>query len=368
MFMKKIKSQIITTLFAFILLTNAVAQESTDHIKPAQITFFSPLGTNGQASAKTMNHFSLNMLYGTSAGVFGCELGGLVNVTNGPVSGLQMAGLGNFTSGEIVGAQLSGLINTNSSSLRGLQMAGLINTIKSNNENSDRIASSSGAQFSGLINIHEPAMKGFQMAGLANIQQGDFNGVQMSGLLNKANNISGVQFGIINIADTVKKGIPIGLLNFIKDGYMAVEVESNESFYSNINFKTGISRFYSIWSLSYEEQNGRNYWATGFGFGGLMPVSHRMAVNIDAISYQVNEDEWWTDELNSLNKLKVNASYQLMPNLAIYGGMSVNVFVTQLKDHENDQSRFKFPDTFYKDQSGKTDVYIYPGFNAGLRF
>lgn len=386
MYLQSIKFFTLSILLSLTSLSSLKAQSDSIIIRPIQISFVTPIGTNGKLSDQTVNNFSYNVLFGSSAGVSGLELGGLVNKTNGSIIGAQFAGLGNLGKGNLKGAQISGLINT-VAYFRGLQAAGIINISADTVATTDgsSVAPTNGGQISGVININRSSIEGLQAAGVVNLnadslkgaqiaglinKSNHVQGVQISGLLNKTKTLSGVQFGIINIADTIQKGVQVGLINIVKNGYKAIELESNESFYGNINFKMGSQRLYTIFSVAYKEQNGANIWAPGFGLGTYISLSQKAGLNIDAINYQVNEDEWWTSELNQLNKLKINGSYQFMNHLTLYGGVSLNVMVTKIKtSEENPGGRlFETPNSFYDETHGSTRVIIYPGINVGIRF
>lgn len=378
------KGIVLIIIFCLIHINFIKAQEQDSVYKykrPAQITFVHPIGTNGLKAKETINNFSINMLMGSSAGVAGMEMGGLLNATYGNTSGVQVAGLGNYNAGNIHGVQLSGIYNI-TSSFRGVQTAGLfnINKVASDDGNIQR-----GLQMAGIINVGKNTMEGLQVAGLINLQadslkgvqfSGLFNnaeavsGVQVAGIINKAKVLSGVQFGLINIVDTLKNGVQVGLINIAKNGYRSVELEYNESFQLSINYKMGVSHFYSILSLAYTEHDDKRFWAPGFGLGTFRPITKNIGINIDAIHYQVNEDEWWTEEVNMLEKLKVTGSYQLGQRLSIYAGAALNVQITKIKDAEEGTiaSMLKTPDSFYDETHDNTRVTIYPGFSAGIRF
>lgn len=384
---KQLTIFLVTAVF-FAGIANMPAKADDDEkVMPLQITFVYPLGTNGTAAANTINHFSLNLLWGASGGVRGAEVAGLLNITNGTIVGAQAAGLGNIASGNVRGAQIGGILNT-AAAIKGVQAAGIINiSSKESNQEDDEIQTwSTGAQISGLLNIQDHNMKGTQaaglmnlhaasfqgaqIAGLANNNQEEVKGAQIAGLLNKTKKLSGVQIGLINIADTVEKGVQVGLINIAQKGYSTLEIESNESFYTNISYKMGVKRFYSIFSIAYKDQNGKPLWAPGFGFGTAMSLGQKTDINFDLVSFQVNEDEWWTNRHNQLNKLKINASYRLSKKLALYGGVSVNVLVTEIKDDEGiPYDRLFKPRHSYLDETHKnTRVIIFPGINAGIRF
>lgn len=333
----------------------------------AQITFVYPLGTEGKSSVLSSYHFSLNMLWGITGGIKGVEMGSLVNQTKGTVKGTQLGGLANFATETVEGAQFAGIINT-SKRLQGTQFGGIVNLANSNAQEEEE--PSTGLQAAGILNIERQSMVGAQMA-LINITKDNLKGAQIGGLLNKASTVSGIQIGLINMADTVEKGVQIGLLNLVKHGmYKAVEIEFNESFYANATYKLGTQRFYSILSLGFKTQNQTEIWAPGFGFGTYFPVGKITGINIDAITYHVNEGEWWTSKENSLHKLKINCSFQIAPKVALFGGFSMNLQVSSIKDAEGKPigSMLNTPGTFYDKVNDNTHLKLYPGFNAGIRF
>lgn len=341
--------------------------DNSSPTSPAQVTFLYPLGTEGKSSLLSSYHFSLNMLWGITGGISGAEIGGLLNQTKGAVTGAQFGGLGNLVSDKVSGVQFSGIINT-SAKLQGAQFGGLANMANSGIDAEDEV--STGVQVAGILNLEANSMKGAQL-GLINITKNNIKGAQIGGLFNKAATVSGVQIGLINMADTVEKGVQIGLLNLVKHGmYTAIEVEANESFYANATYKLGTRRFYSIVTVGFKTQNKTEFWAPGFGFGTYFPVGNITGINIDALTYHVNEGEWWTSKENSLHKLKINCSFQVAPKLALFAGFSMNLQVSSIKDAEGrpSGSLLKTPGAFYDKVNTDTYLKLYPGFNAGIRF
>lgn len=67
----------------------------------------------------------------------------------------------------------------------------------------------------GFVNIVEGSGLGWQ-AGVVNYNKGQFLGAQ-TGFFNYAGNMTGLQFGFINWANTMKRGIQIGLANIIEN-------------------------------------------------------------------------------------------------------------------------------------------------------
>lgn len=400
-------------LFSFILLSsygaNANKWEDDDGKQRfAQITFISPLGTNGVNSSITTNKISLNLLMGTSGGVNGFEFGGFHNTTKGDVRGFQAAGFGNVTAGITKGFQFGGLYNVDLGLTTGAQIAGITNVIHGpakgfhfagiNNYVSDeswafqasgianvtpegnhglQLAGISnvngkegeGAQIAGITNVNYGKPSKFQLAGIANVSSNGIAGAQIAGILNYSKKLSGFQLALINVADTLEKGVPLGLISVVKGGYYAFELEVNDAFWINATYKMGVPKLYNIWTVGFQHQNGNEMWGVGFGLGTILPAGKKWGLNFDLTATHVNENEWWTEDLNLLNRLKINAWVDLGP-LQIYGGPSLNVYITNLVNEEGvPGGNLITPEwSFIDETSGETRTIVYPGFNFGIRF
>lgn len=86
-----------------------------------------------------------------------------------------------------------------------------------------------GIQWAG-VGIVEGGFTGWQGGGLASITRGEFTGLQTGvytnvgggsgvqlGWINTAEEFSGLQFGFVNITNTMTSGLQIGLINIIKN-------------------------------------------------------------------------------------------------------------------------------------------------------
>lgn len=388
-----------------------------------QASFISPLGTNGLNSWNVTNRFSVNLLAGYAGGVNGVEFSGLgsvlkktmrgaqfnglgsiviektkgvqcsglfnigigqikaaqfagllnmcldtvkaaqfaglANISGGPMKGFQAAGLVNISAGHVKGFQVSGLANVNADTTRGFQLSGLVNYAPGT-----RVT-----QVSGLVNVVPGNNKGLQIGGLANISTGRLSGTQIAGFFNYAGKLKGVQIGVINYVDSLEKGVPIGFLSFVKNGYTAFEIGATETLFGVISFKTGIRQFYNILSVGGGYRDGFSLFAWGYGLGTFIPVSNKVGLSVDGICYQVNEGEWFTRRLNLLNKLNINASWQIARHFAIYGGLSWNVTVSDITDEYGD---LVYPhvapfSVFDKTYDEHLNVRMYPGVSAGIR-
>lgn len=120
--------------------------------------------------------------------------------------------------------------------------------------------------------------------------------------------------------------------------------------------------------MGYRLAAGHSRYGLGWGFGSEIDLGKDAFMNIEALATQVGENEIWTKKLNLLNQLKLNFGAELTPGLAIYGGPSFNVMVSDYKTHDGRiGSGIKPSWTFYDKTSGNTNVAMWPGFNVGLR-
>jgi len=290
----------------------------------------------------------------------GAYFAGLANFSNGNSRGAQFSGLANINTGEMNGAQVSGLANVNVKDMKGAQIAGLSNIT----------TGTAQTQIAGLANIVTQESSGLQLAGLTNVSPKEHKGSQISGLLNYTKTLNGFQLSVVNITDTIKKGIPIGFISIVTHGYRRLEIEGNEVLFANLNFKTGLTKFYNIFSVGYRFKGEKQYWGVTYGFGTLMPISQKFNFNFDLTATHINEDEAWTNELNLLNRFKFNASYLLTNRLEIFGGPSLNVAVSKLQNSEGEVVGSSIVPSygFYDENIRGTNVKMYVGFNIGLRF
>lgn len=364
-------------LFVFSCIAVIAQDQNVSENRAFQISFITPLGTNGLDSWKISNNVSVNIFAGYNGGLDGFEIGGFynglhkdmrgvqlagfVNTVLGNMTGLQGSGFANFVKGESKGTQLSGFTNVALNDFTGLQASGFANYAKN---------IPSGVQISGFANVNLGDIKGVQASGFANINKGKTDGAQISGFFNYTKKLKGIQISFVNIADSVESGLPIGFFSYVKNGYHKFEFGGNESLYCVASFKTGTTKFYNIFSLGININNNNLFWGFGYGIGTLIPVSEKISVNVDLISYQINDDMFRTYyNFNSLNKLNVNAAMQLTDGLAVFGGISWNVLVSDVYDYEGNHIEADLaPWSVYNRTQNNINVKMYPGFSLGLRF
>lgn len=393
--MKTIKFKTALTALFFIIISGKAQTQSNvqvNTIRPLQISFISPMGTNGTDSWRISNNFSLNIFAGYNGGVEGCEISGFYNVIKGNVNGLQIGGFGNTNMGSVNGCQIAGFSNVSKLKVRGLQLAGFTNVVTDSCDggqisgfaNVVKGTSSGlqlsgftnvsegmpvGAQITGFANVNRGDANGLQIAGFANVNDGDIQGVQISGFVNITRKLTGSQIGFINIADTVENGIALGFLSIVKKGYRTFEISGNESLFAVASFKTGTEKFYNILSVGSRLESNFISWGWGYGIGTLIPVNEKIKLNLDAVAYHINRDEWWTGHLNMLNKIDLCAAMQLSEKFSVFGGITWNIHISDIHDDEGYPVNSSLVSWHSYDKTRRnTNVKMYPGFKAGIRF
>ncbi len=424
--MKTITTSILVLLFGVASLAQDTATASTDNdtmkVRPFQMTFVPPMSTNGVESSNIINKVSVNIFAGYNGGTQGVELSGFVAVDKKDVSGGQFSGFGNIVGGNSNGVQAAGFFNTTRGNFRGAQLAGFHNYASDTlwgtqaaGFNNTLRGSMQGAQFAGFANVatknsvglqgagfvntltgnltgtqlagfcnvvtdtiiggqvsgyvnYAKEVKGPQLTGFVNIVSGEIEGVQASGFVNYATRVKGVQLSFINLADTVD-GVSIGFLSLVRKGYHKFELKTSESLHMMGSFKTGVYRFYNIFSAGVNFGD-RMRWAYGYGLGTYIPFSEKLGLNIDATAYHINEEEAFTDEVNLLNRLDADIVFKLGKSFELAVGPSINVLVSRYYDSENNQLGSNIaPYHFYnRTTSGGTNVKMWAGGNLAIRF
>ncbi|MCK8493915.1 STN domain-containing protein [Spirosoma sp. RP8] len=342
-----------------------------------QVSLVPYIGTNHRLSGRIINRLSFNALVGYSFGVRSFEVGGLLNLVQADVHGFQAGGLGNLVGRNVTGAQFGGLFNVAGGQVNGFQAGGLFNV---------NLKQASGVQVGGLFNAtlgDQPGMvqiggllnfaggsiDGVQLAGLVNYARNDVRGWQISGLLNRARTVTrGHQIGLINLADSVEK-VPIGLFSHVrKGGYRRIEVATDEVNLLNIAYRTGVRRFYNIFTAGTSfERIGSPTVSAGYGLGTAFTLSRRTMMSLEATAHHLFYNRGYYEN-NQQIRLGTLIETRFSKHLSLAFGPSVNWYfsedeasrpVTQptLSLFDNRVSAF-----------GSTYHWGWIGFQAGLRF
>jgi len=326
-----------------------------------QVSLIPYIGTNWKVTGSIVNRFSFNILAGYTGGLQGVELGGLLNITRNEISGWQIGGLGNIVGGRgkgwqigglfnfdmgrfegvqigglfnyapdtIVGVQISGLTNIITGKIKGVQISGLTNIVTKNSDGwllsgllNLTLKESRKVQITGLVNYCDNS-EGLQLAGLVNISRRYNSGVQIAGLVNYATTLHGLQLGVVNVCNTVEKGVPIGLFSYVQEGYHLFEVSGNEIFYLNVAFRSGTRSFYNFVQAGI----GSDYKVQGsYGIGTIFTLKRKWSMNLDASAGFVYHPVG-TEYHGLLLKVNPAVEHRFAKHFGLFLGPAYNCFV-----------------------------------------
>ncbi|MDN5286674.1 MAG: carboxypeptidase-like regulatory protein [Mucilaginibacter sp.] len=314
---------------------------------PYQISLAPGLSTHGMYNSQIVDHVSLNIWGGYTAGIDGFEMAGVFNINRKDMSFFQVAGVFNFVGGSTKGIQLAGIFNNVQNNASGAQVAGIINRAHN---------FTGGVQMAGIVNIDQQA-SGFQVAGAFNSTQSFNGGVQMAGLfnnsekskgmqlasifnrsagetgsqfsaiLNIAKKVKGFQFALVNIADS--SDYAIGVLNFIRNGEKSIALSTDESFYTHLDFRSGGRVLYSLLGFAYQFGNYKSKYAFDIGFGAHIINHSKFSLNTEYTS-QVYTD--FKNKLYQTNSIKVLPGYKFNKFMRLFAGPSINLTSAEIGD------------------------------------
>ncbi|MGR3812294.1 STN and carboxypeptidase regulatory-like domain-containing protein [Jiulongibacter sp. NS-SX5] len=343
--------------------------------KPFQISLLPFLGTNLRLGPVVTNDISVNIFAGYTGSVRKVEVGGFanfirkdltgvqaagaINVTGRSMSGVQAAGLGNFNIGRSSGVMAAGLLNFNVKDSRGIVASGLTNL---------SFGDQTGLMATGLSNFSFKNASGLHVAGLSNMTFGNHTGAQI-GLFNYATKLDGTQIGLVNLAyERTDKSLPIGLFSYVhKNGYRRLEINASELNHTELTFKTGVPKFYTLFSagFSYGKTN-KPLGGIGLGLGTSWKYGRRFSSNFDVsnnIYYLEEEIEYLDQQLQA----SLGFEYKIVDRLAVFVAPTFNFYVNydDTLDFSSYQLLLSERSNTWFGEAAKT--YTWLGYKFGIR-
>jgi hypothetical protein len=225
----------------------------------------------------------------------GAQFSGLSNIIGNNFIGIQVSGIANIIGNDLAGFQASGLFNIIGEYYSGVQIGGGFNIVGEK---------CSGLQATGLFNIVGERFRGVQISGLFNIIGGTLKGLQ-SGVFNVAAESDGVQIGVANIAGNSKgfqlglvnyskeenTGIPFGLVNIARNGYVRMTLWGGNEIAATVGVKFAIDRLYSIVSLGAMNLDDDISESLSYGFHyGISFPFNKLILNTD-LGYRFRDNK-----------------------------------------------------------------------------
>jgi len=323
--------------------------------------------------SETVTGFQYSNL-GNSVGqnVYGIQYAGIMNRVGGSVEGLQYAGIINLIGGKLQGLHWAGIVNIVGSGSIGAQFAGIANVVRG-----DFV----GLQWSSIANLPRGNMTGGQWSGIINRVPGNMVGVQFSGIINNVSGtLRGAQFaGIFNRARIVKRGFQgglfnysrenhgtaIGLISYVKEVGLHLDVWTDATRFGYVGIRSGTASVHNLLFAGIQTE-GESRWTVGWGVGGHFNMFGLAVFEIVGLIQHINEESgYWTEEVNSLAKLRLILGWQPAKRLAFYAGPTFNLFVSKLHDGADiapGTSRVEY------DEDEQVWARSWVGLTAGIRF
>ena len=290
-------------------------------------------------------------LYNAAESFTGFELGGITNVyTDGPSWGVTISGVADIAAGEIHGFQLGGVVAL-ARSIQGVQ-ASVISATWDDVHGAQLGVLSYAEDVSGLqlgvIPVASGEVRGLQ-SGVISVTGGDLHGLQLGTINVAASGVSGAQIGVINwgtrtsgwmvglinLAAEGADSTPIGLINILGDGEYEPTVWTDDSSMFNVGLKMGSKNTYSILGAGVAPYGANDGVYVLAGVGGHIPLRDPLWLEIDVIGQGLVENLKLHDDkgLELLSKVRASVGFQIFDWLAVYGGLSLNLLVADLREH-----------------------------------
>lgn len=241
-----------------------------------------------------------------------------------------------------------------------------------------------GVQFTHGYN-HATDLRGVQMGSINHAPEA--RGLQV-GLINIGGNVRGAQIGLVNWARSADASF--ALLPITREGGVRVEVSSSDTALLNVGIRLPAKYTYAFAGAGIHPfgtergHTGTNLekgkaWEFGGGFGGHIPVTDEIFIDIDVSGWGVTSGLRAGSKLGGLSKARLMVGWQAAPHVAIFGGPTFNVLTDRAEVPDvplrggkgvsaGHVERPGYGWVAYERTDGDVRVRMWPGFVAGVRF
>lgn len=314
---------------------------------------------------KVINRGAINLILGRAHRIHGVEVSTGGNWTIEEMRGAQLSAGVNVVGGQVRGLQATAGVNV-SGSFRGFQSAAGINVNRGDGF---------GLQGSAGINVTAGELRGMQATAGVNwarrvhgVQLGGINtthavqGAQL-GLLNvAADSVGGAQLGLLNVAE--EADAQVGLLSVTRKGGVRADVWTSDVAALNVGVRFRARYTYSMLAIGVHPGGAGKGVMFGLGFGGHIPLPHKLHLDLDLLSYSVFPRFVFSGENGALASLRLMLGWQVARRFAIFGGPTANALI----DFGGDRRRMGYgwvADKLVID--GTTTAKFWPGFVLGIQ-
>ena len=324
-----------------------------------------PVTTNArEKQRKVINKFGMNLILGRAAQIEGGEVAVGGNWTDERVRGIQLSGIANYVGGDVLGYQSTGGVNFVRGSVYGVQGAVAGNVVQGEVR---------GLQAGGGFNALSGHVRGLQAVGGVNWAR-SVDGGQI-GAINTARKVRGGQAGIVNVT-TGRVGAQVGVINYADEATASVgligisrkhgvfaDVWTSDTAAINLAIKFRAKYTYTFLGGGVHPAGRGSGAMVGFGFGGHIPATKRLYVDIDLGSYVV-APRFEVNKLPAvLSTLRLLLGVQIGRRFAVWGGPTANVSV----DLGADRRRVGYGYVTYSEPIDPYRLRVWPGFAIGFQ-
>ncbi|MGV3762186.1 hypothetical protein [Parapedobacter sp.] len=310
--------KVIRTLagIALTISCSSVAMAQEGKTNQIHIGLIYPLSTNGKTAPSDTNNLSLHLIAGISQQENACLVAGVSGIVKGNANGTMVSGVSNHVGGNASGVLVAGVINRVKGDVRGFQAAGFIN------------------------------------------KSGDVH-TQVAGIINIAKHVEGVQVaGLINIAE--QSDYPIGLLNIIRDGELALGLVADEEGGSMLALRSGGNVLYGILGLGYHFRHDEARYQLEGGIGAHLITAKAFRMSAELASTAMTNFE---DGVFGKQSLRLLGGWHIMPYVELFAGPTFNHLLFDADQTDIRNGRYLW-------QSYGDDLFngLYFGGIVGLQF
>ena len=142
--------------------------------------------------------------------------------------------------------------------------------------------------------------------------------------MNFANVINGVQIGIVNIADTFKRGVPIGIINIVRNGYVSLSMGTDALSFNRLRFASGMHYFHTILSAGVRVNNNMVDYSYGIGFGAMNKSTSKLILKAELMT-RFAEMHNQASQFNLQESISILTGFRIRKHLELTFGPTFNV-------------------------------------------
>ena len=154
----------------------------------------------------------------------------------------------------------------------------------------------------------------------------------------------------------------------VKGGYYALELTAGEVLYTNVNYKMGVERFYTIFKLGASRYEDEPIYSVGLGFGTMLTLAEKHKLSMDlSFNHIVFNEEWNSEDDNILAKFDLTYRYSLGEHISLLAGPSFNWYGSEM-GMDDAYGSLNIPSHAHHFDCEGYQNWTWIGFNAGLAY